>query len=222
MNILNRPEALGFDAVALAGVAERSRGSLIRSAYRITRNADDAEDVFQEAVLKALTNLHRFRGDSRPETWLHAIVLNTAYNWVRGRGGRRFLQNQLPDAEPFLEHIPDPGRNPEQCCESRELEDLLFTGIQNLHPQQKTVIQMCVLGEVTYKEAASVLSINMATLKARIFHGRVTLARGIHKVIEDRSDRRAAARDNSTDQMQGWRHKMKPSVRRMSERCGPN
>lgn len=174
------------DAWTFAETVEKNRGAMIRVAYRVTRSMDDAEDVFQEAVLKALGGLPGFRQQSRPETWLYAIVRNTAYNWIRSCRGRKLQQIPLVDSELTLHQIRDPCRSPEQNCEFRELETLLLGILQTLEPRQRIVIEMCVLGDFSYQEAASTLSISLATLKARVFHGRAMLARDLRRAVEVR------------------------------------
>lgn len=170
-----RPHVPKPDATAFAEVVERSRPRLIRLACRITRNLDEAEDVVQESILKAFANLHRFRGHSRVDTWLHRIVQNTAYNRIRSRGNRIFFSVEHPsesDSDVMAHQLRDPGRSPEQRCEIRELESILFASVERLNPGQKSVIKMCVLGEFSYMEAASALNLNLVTVKARIFQGR--------------------------------------------------
>lgn len=177
------------DANGFAEVVERSRPRLIRFAWRITRSLDEAEDVVQESVLKAFANLHRFRGHSRVETWLHRIVRNTAYNRIRSRGSRVFVSVEQPsesDLDVTAHQIPDPASNPEQWCEFKELETMVLSAVERLSPRQKAVIKMCVLGESSYIEAASVLNLNLATVKARIFQGRGQLLQAMRRTTSER------------------------------------
>ena len=67
--------------------AERCRQHLIRVAKRMIVRGEDAEDIVQQALLKAFVNLSRFRGESQMTTWLQAIVRNAAWNHIRNQRG---------------------------------------------------------------------------------------------------------------------------------------
>jgi RNA polymerase sigma-70 factor, ECF subfamily len=180
---------------AFVEAVERSRALLIRRAWRITQNMDEAEDVVQEAVTKAFISLHQFRGEARIETWLRSIVENTAYNWARRRRVRVLLQPEQTghdDADFILHEIPDTRRNPEQWCEFKELEDRVMAAIDNLSPRHKAVIQMCVLGGCSYVEASLALNLSLVTVKARIFHGRGIVQRKLRESIPDRKRRESS------------------------------
>ena len=73
--------------------AERRRPQLLRMARRLTQSNEDAEDIVQEAFMKAYKALARFRGESQMSSWLGAIVQNTAHEHLRNRRGR-FAQNE--------------------------------------------------------------------------------------------------------------------------------
>ena len=108
-----------------AEAIERSRMPLIRVAYRTTKNMEEAEDVVQESIIKAYLCLHQFRGDARIETWLRAIVINTARNWIRRRRGyvQLSIEEGHADHPEFrLRELADDRRNPEQWFEYNEME----------------------------------------------------------------------------------------------------
>ena len=91
----------GDDKVAAFVVtAEHSREQLLWLAQRMTRDRSEAEDIVQEALLKAFRYLPRFRGESQMRTWLGVIVKNTGLEWLRERKGRVYLS---------LEYACDPN-----------------------------------------------------------------------------------------------------------------
>jgi RNA polymerase sigma-70 factor (ECF subfamily) len=151
-------------------------------AQRMTRSREDAEDIVQESVLKAITNLSRFRGEARMETWVSAIVVNTARTWLRSQRSHIHIPLDNPYYEdrdlpqPFLSH---PGKSPEECCDERELNRLLLAEIAGLRTIYGQPIQMCHLEEHSYVEAAHALNLNVAALKARLFRGRALLKRRV-------------------------------------------
>ena len=157
---------------------ERGRPQLERAAMRMVRCREDAEDVLQESVLKALRFLPRFRREARIDTWLHAIVLNTARDWLRSRRERP----RMPlETEPENGHdavtldFPHPGESPEECCSRHELLDLLHEEVGLLDPVYQAPIRLCDLDGCSYREAAGALEVSGPAIKARLFRGRMLL-----------------------------------------------
>ncbi|HTW50027.1 MAG TPA: RNA polymerase sigma factor [Acidobacteriaceae bacterium] len=159
---------------------DQRRAWFIRVAQRISLSRQDAEDIVQESVLRAFEHLSSFRGESRMETWLYTIVVNTARTWLRSRGSRVFipLESDGPwDRDVPALDLPHPGKSPEESCSDRQLHRLLLAEIQSLDPMYRLPIRACDLEERSYCEAAAALSIKSSTLKARLFHGRAMLKR---------------------------------------------
>jgi RNA polymerase sigma-70 factor (ECF subfamily) len=97
-------------------VAKKHRAKLMMLAQRMTSRGEEAEDIVQEALLRGFRALPGFRGDSRMDTWLHAIVRNAALEYLRNRKARVELPLDRFHSEdndmPALE-FADPGRTPE-------------------------------------------------------------------------------------------------------------
>ena len=94
-------------------IAERRRPQLLRMARRLTNCNEDAEDIVQEAFMKAFKALAKFRGESQMSSWLGAIVQNTAHEHLRSRRGRVFLSIEYlnkEDNEVVEIDLPDPGK----------------------------------------------------------------------------------------------------------------
>lgn len=167
---------------AFVQMAERHRASLLRLARRLTNCREDAEDIVQLSLMKAFANLSQFRGDAQMGTWLHAIVKNTAREFLRSHKGRVLLPLEsfsYGDENPIVYDVPDPGKNPEEYCEHRELEDALLTELAELDSVCKAAIQMCVFDELPQFVAASVLNVSVSTIKSRIFRGKSMLKRAV-------------------------------------------
>ncbi|HEX3892699.1 MAG TPA: RNA polymerase sigma factor [Terracidiphilus sp.] len=158
--------------------AENRRPQLLQVARRITNRIEDAEDVLQEAFLKAYRALPRFRGDAQMSTWLTAIVKNTALEHLRGQRGRVFLSIEHTtgsDNEVVSMDFPDARPNPEESCERRETEALLHTEVSKLNRGCRQVIERCVLQEQSQSEVAEALQVRVATIKARVFRAKRSL-----------------------------------------------
>ncbi len=165
-----------------ADVAQKHRAKLLLLARRTTSGREEAEDIVQEALLKAFRALPRFRGDSRMDTWLHTIVRNAAIEYLRNRKGKvelplepfRSQDNDMPVRE-----FADPGRTPEEWYERNEFERMFESAMNDLTSLNRVAIQMCVLEELPHRLVANNLDVNVATLKSRIFHGKLMLKKAV-------------------------------------------
>jgi RNA polymerase sigma-70 factor, ECF subfamily len=172
--------------IALTQLFGQRRNRLIRAALRITRNEEDAEDVVQEAAVRALVNLHSFRGESRIDTWIHAIIGNSAINRLRSPSRRRevSLDSETTGHQNVLPYIlSDANISPEQSCVRHELHEIIHLEIDGLKDSYRDPIQLCDLGGRSYEEAAEVLNLNLPKFKARLYRGRRVLRKRLSERI---------------------------------------
>jgi len=170
---------------------ERRRPQLLRLAVSITRHPDDAEDILQESVLKALRFLPRFRGDARIDTWLHAIVANTARDWARSRRDHPHMPLESEPGEggdTLTLDFPQACEDPEESCSRHEMLRLLRAEIRALDPRYQLPIRLCDLDGRTYREAARILRVSGPAIKAKLFRGRVLLRRRLARHLRIEND----------------------------------
>lgn len=158
----------------------RRRTKLLRRAGRIPACREEAEDIVQEAFLKALRGLPHFRGDSRMETWLYSIMTNAILEYLRNRKNR--ILGQQPsicseDDEETIFEIPDLRPNPEESCADAEMERLLLSEIDKLDSVCRLTLRACLLEDVPYQTVAESLCIGVSAVKSRVFRGRRMLKR---------------------------------------------
>lgn len=171
--------------------AERRRPQLVRMARRLTQCNEDAEDIVQEAFMKAYKALARFRGESQMSSWLGAIVQNTAHEHLRNRRGRVFLSIEYlsKDEGDVVEiNLPDPRKNPEETWQSREIEAMLREEVSKLSVVCRRAIEVCALEEEPQAEAARALNLSVATMKSRVFRGKRLLARSLSRRMGSRQE----------------------------------
>jgi RNA polymerase sigma-70 factor (ECF subfamily) len=142
----------------------------MRAAYNLARwlvrNPQDAEDVVQEAFLKAYKAVGSFRG-SEAKTWMLTIVRNTAMDFLRRHQTRASETQAHPDVEP-VDHAPDPER--ELLEHSRRQQ--VRRAISNLEPEFREVIVLREMEGLSYKEIAAALGIPMGTVMSRLSRAR--------------------------------------------------
>jgi RNA polymerase sigma-70 factor, ECF subfamily len=176
--------------------AERRRPQLLRMARRLTNSNEDAEDIVQEAFMKAYKALAKFRGESQMSSWLGAIVQNTAHEHLRSRRNRVFVSIEYlskQDNEVIEIDLPDPRKNPEETWQSKEMEDILRDEVSKLGMVCRRAIELCMLEESPQIEAAQSLNLSVATMKSRVFRGKRILGRTVSRRLGARHGAMVAA-----------------------------
>lgn len=166
------PDGLHWDSKVADFVeaAEQRRPHLVRLARRVTPCNEEAEDIVQEALLRAYRNLPRFRGEARMTTWLQAIVQNAAREWLRQRKNIVLLPIERPgDAETAPFEFPDPGYTPEECCQRAEMRRILRCNMGKLSASCRRAVELCIFEEASQRDAARQLNVSVVAIKARIF-----------------------------------------------------
>ena len=152
--------------------------SVYRMAMSFVKNETEAEDVAQEAFLKAFRNLSGFRGESKFSTWLISITLNEA---------RRRLRRQSTVRMESLDEPPEKGGKvspallrdwreiPSEALERRELRELLQRAIEGLSPIYREVLVLRDIEELSIEETARALAISISSVKVRLHRARIML-----------------------------------------------
>ncbi len=158
---------------------------LYRFAYGLLGNHHDAEEVVQDAFIRAYNALEGFRGDSSFETWMHRITMNLARNkfhWNRRRGEGVNVslsepggseQDSIENSAEF--ELPDSSSAPDSLLEKVETQDNVIRGINALPETLKEAMVLRHVKDMPYEEIASVLDCKIGTVKSRIARGRELL-----------------------------------------------
>jgi RNA polymerase sigma-70 factor, ECF subfamily len=177
-------------------LVHRHETRLFATAFRITRNREDAQDVVQQTFQKAFINLKKFEGDSLFSTWLTRIAINEALMSLRRKRGSR----EVPIAESTTEEgaalpldFPDSGPDPEDSCLQREQERILSAAVSELRPGLRKAIEPREFGELSTGETAQVLGLSVAAVKARLFHGRRALRQTLKRYVDSTRTHRTRA-----------------------------
>src|SRR5512146_2979591 len=130
------------DMAAFEELVRRYDRNVFRIAQHITQNREDAEDVVQDAFLKAYQNLGQFQGQSKFYTWLVRIAVNEALMRLRRRRPERMVaieEDVKTEEDSMPREIADWSPNPEQQYSQAELKDILGKTINGLPPSFRTV-----------------------------------------------------------------------------------
>jgi RNA polymerase sigma-70 factor (ECF subfamily) len=162
---------------ALNVLFESCRRSLYCRALRIVARPQDAEDVVQEAMLAAFTQLHRFQGRADFRTWATRIVINAALMHIRKARSKPTVLCEQMDIEEasFSKSFKDPQPTPEERLHELELRKMLEDAVHELPVGMRRAMQLWTTTDYSMKEAASALGLPVSTLKARLHRGRRAL-----------------------------------------------
>jgi RNA polymerase sigma-70 factor (ECF subfamily) len=167
------------------GVVSRYSPVLFRIAVRRLRNAEDAEDAVQDALLSAIKSLGQFDGRSQLSSWLTRIVINAALMKLRSRSRREtvsFDQSTEDGSVNLANRIVDARPNPEAVYAQTEMDENLRGALQQISPKLRIAFQMRELAGMSSLETANALGISVNTLKSRITRARAALSSHLDKV----------------------------------------
>jgi RNA polymerase sigma-70 factor, ECF subfamily len=148
------------------------------TALALLRNDADAQDVAQEAILKAFANLRQFRGESKFSTWLIQITVNEARMRQRRQGADLFEPiAELQDEEGAYtpRDFADWREIPSEALERSEIRALLAKALANLAQKYREVFILRDVEQISIEETAKVLNISIASVKTRLLRARLML-----------------------------------------------
>jgi RNA polymerase sigma-70 factor (ECF subfamily) len=166
------------DQQAFSTLVTQYERKIYRLALNITRNEEDAEDVLQEAFLKAYEHLDRFEGHSKFYTWLVRIAVNEALMKLRKRKGDRTVSLDEPmetGEETVTREIAVWEDNPEQRYSREEMQSILDEAVASLKPDFRTVFTLRDIEELSTEETAEALGISVPAVKSRLLRARLAL-----------------------------------------------
>jgi RNA polymerase sigma-70 factor (ECF subfamily) len=177
------------DIGAFESLVRRYDRNVFRIAQHITQNREDAEDVVQDAFLKAYQNLGQFQGQSKFYTWLVRIAVNEALMRLRRRRPERTVsidEDVKTEEDSMPREIADWSPNPEQLYTQSELKEILGKTIQGLAPSFRTVFVLRDVEGLSTEETASALELSVPAVKSRLLRARLQLRERLNKYFKRR------------------------------------
>jgi RNA polymerase sigma-70 factor, ECF subfamily len=181
--------AKGGDVTAFEELVRRYDRNVFRIANHITQNREDAEDVVQDAFLKAYSNLAQFQGQSKFYTWLVRIAVNEALMRLRRRRPERMVsldEDVKTEDDSVPREVADWSPNPEQLYGQGELKDILTKTIQGLPASFRTVFVLRDVEGLSTEETADALNLSIPAVKSRLLRARLQLRDRLSKYYKQR------------------------------------
>lgn len=165
-------------------LAERTRTKIHRFAYQLAGNREDAEDLTQEAFMRAYRSFETFNGERSFENWLLRIVQNLFLDLVRSR--KRRLKpmsfDALEDQSNWYD-APDQGPTPEQTILADVRDPLIAKSVQRLAPIHREMLFLAHIEDLSYAEIAQKLNLGIPTVRTRVHRAHKAM-RQVHAQLE--------------------------------------
>jgi RNA polymerase sigma-70 factor, ECF subfamily len=177
----------GGDVGAFEELVKRYDRKLLRIAQNVMRNREDAEDVVQEAFLKAFLHLDQFREDSKFSTWLIRITLNQSLMKLRKQRPVREVSldedfQSEEDTNPI--DVGDWAPNPEELYRATELREILRKTLEELSQGLRLVFVLRDMEGLSLEQTAEALNLSLTAVKARSFRARLQLRERLSKYFQ--------------------------------------
>jgi RNA polymerase sigma-70 factor (ECF subfamily) len=183
-------------------LVERHSRYVYRLAYRMTGNPHDAEEVVQEAFLRAYQKLQQFAGNANFGTWVYRIAANYAIDRLRQKKNdeaRRQAPAKPAEGEPeldLLSQVKDEAPNPERLAGSAQMAEKMKQALEALTPAERTAIVMRHWDGCGIEEIATVLKSNSSAAKNTVFRAVQKLRIALQPFAESRGAARAAGTES--------------------------
>lgn len=168
------------NAQAFAVLVNTYKDMAVLLAYNILLNQEDAEEVAQDAFVKAYTSLHSFKADARFSTWLYRIVVNTALN-------KKKLKKQfaVEITEALSNEMPFGNNNILALQITGEHRKHIQFALKSLHANERLCLTLYYLNELSVEEIHELTAITTSNIKVLLYRGRKNLYTALHRHLKN-------------------------------------
>ncbi|WP_066321584.1 RNA polymerase sigma factor SigW [Bacillus sp. FJAT-29814] len=172
------------DQDAFGEIVEIYKNSVYQLCYRMLGNSHEAEDIAQEAFLRAYVNIKSFNQDLKFSTWLFRIATNLCIDRIRKKKPDYYLDAEVAGTEglTMYSQIPSDTELPEKELESLELQETVQKEILKLPEKYRSAIVLKYIEDLSLNEISEILDLPLGTVKTRIHRGREALRQQLRYV----------------------------------------
>ncbi|MBS4179101.1 RNA polymerase sigma factor SigW [Lederbergia citrea] len=177
-------QVLRGDQEAFGEIVELYKNKVFQLCFRMLGNRHEAEDIAQEAFVRAYVNIHSFTQGRKFSTWLYRIATNLCIDRIRKKKPDYFLDAEVAgtDGLTMYSQIAAEGKSPDSEVETMELQEIVQREILRLPDKYRIVIILRYIDELSLKEISEVLEMPLGTVKTRIHRGREALRKQLHNL----------------------------------------
>ena len=175
------------DEAAFATMVRQYQGRVFALVFRMLGDRAEAEDLAQEVFVTVFKSIDSFRGEARFSTWLYRIAANHSKNRIKYLGRRHHQRTRsLDDAREsdFRGGMSSAHARPDELATGRELEGIIQECLARLDDDQRVVIILRDLEQLSYAEIAEITDVAEGTVKSRLFRGRAALRALIRQRVQ--------------------------------------
>jgi RNA polymerase sigma-70 factor, ECF subfamily len=181
-------ECLKGHSAAFGELVRRYQDRLYNTVYRLLDNAEDAQDVVQDAFIHAYQSLKSFKGDSLFFTWLYRIAVNAAISWKRKqRAVLRLHSSRNGDAGPVEPPDSSESMDPGFALEQAEEGERVQAALNRVSPEHRAVLILKEMEGQKYETMAEILDVPIGTIRSRLHRARLEL-RGVFEQMEQEGE----------------------------------
>ncbi len=176
------------DVEAYKTIVLRYQSKAYSIAKNVIKNPSDAEDIVQEAFIKAYRNLAGFRGDSSFYTWFYRIIFNLAidlsrkkYRHVETGVGDSFELSKLKNNSTLNDNFQSKMEGPEEIVYRSELQEQINKALNELSAEHRTMIVLREVDGFSYNEISEIAGCSLGTVMSRLHHARKKLQQALLK-----------------------------------------
>ena len=175
INLVKKGDKKAYEVLVL-----QYQDRLVFSVYKFLKDYELAQDIAQEAFVKAFKNIEKFRGDSSFYTWIYRIAINTAKNLLSSKArNSEVYDDEITELK--LSESAVTTENPENILEAEELRSKMMDAIQSLPDDIRTTLSLREFDGLSYEEIAKVQNCPIGTVRSRIHKGREILDKTFSK-----------------------------------------
>lgn len=175
-------KAITGDARSFALLIDRHKSYVFTLALRFVKNREDAEEIAQDAFVKAYRSLATYRGDSKFTTWMYTITFNTAMSFKRSK---KLETTSIDERNTHIQlHNTESDYRPETALEQQSLKEHLNEAIDKLSTDDASIITLFYQGEQSLDEIAVVFGTDVNNTKVRLFRARQRLKTVLESMLK--------------------------------------
>jgi RNA polymerase sigma-70 factor, ECF subfamily len=177
-------QVLRGDQDAFAEVIELYKDKVFQICFRMLGNRHEAEDISQEAFIRAYVNIHTFNQKRKFSTWLYRIATNLCIDRIRKKKPDYYLDAEVTGTEglTMYSQVAAEGQLPEEEVEEMELQAEIQRQILKLPDKYRSVIVLKYIEELSLQEISEILDLPLGTVKTRIHRGREALRKQLRNM----------------------------------------
>lgn len=177
-------QVLKGDQNAFADIVSLYQHKLYQVCYRMLSNKQEAEDIAQEAFVRAYMNLHTFDQKRKFSTWLYRIATNLCIDRIRKKKPDYYLDAEVAGTEglDLYSQIAAEDQLPEETLVQMELQERIQYEIGRLPDKYRSVIVLKYIEELSLQEISDILDMPLGTVKTRIHRGREALRKQLNNL----------------------------------------